>query len=106
LLPEADYLWWTVSTSDPSTVWQSGVGSAAPDGLVKLTGVNGSRDPDRVVVNVAPVPTLTIVRTSPTEVTLSAFLRAGFSYQLERSTNLVSWGDLGTPATGNNAIVR
>jgi pimeloyl-ACP methyl ester carboxylesterase len=58
---------WTVRSADLSTVLQSGSGTAGPEGLVRLAGVNIPRDPDQVVIRVESPPQATPTPTpSPT----------------------------------------
>ena len=102
--PGAGFLW-TVKATNSGALLQSGVGIADTNGLVKLPAINVPRDPERVVLQVSLPPGLTVIRTNASQVLLSAYLLAGFNHQLQRSTNLVSWQDLGPSVAGSNAVV-
>ena len=97
---------WSVRAANTNNILQSGIGTVDTDGLVKLTGVTVLRDPDRVVIQASGLPAVGIAKTSASEITLSAFLRRGFTYQLQSRTSTSVWIDIGLPVAGGDATVE
>lgn len=98
----AGYLW-TASTTNGVLV-QSGVGTTDSNALVTLPAINIPRDPTRLVLEVSAVPALAVIPTNATQIAIRAWLKSGFHFQLQNSTNLTAWSNLGNALTGSNAV--
>lgn len=93
---------WTVTATNSPVVLQAGVGIVGADGRVYADGVQVPRDPQRIRLNVALAPSLTIAPATPTNHLVGAWIATGFQYQIQGSVNLSNWVNLTPFVPGND----